>query len=227
MLLEICANSVQSAINAESGGADRIELCSDLTVGGVTPNEAELREAREKVGIPIFVLVRSRAGDFVYTNEEIEEMRKSILYCKDLGYEGVVIGALTKDSTIDLPAIKLLMEAAKGMKVTFHRAFDELNEYKKALDQLKELGVDRILTSGLTDNAVSGAEMLTKLISLAGEDLVIMPGGGVRPENIQSLFATGASEFHSSCLANGEQFTSTFMVKELKSELEMATHPGG
>lgn len=219
MLLEICANSVQSAVNAESGGADRIELCRDLTVGGVTPSESELWEVREKVSIPVFVLVRSRAGDFVYTQEEVEEMRKSILLCKELGYEGVVIGALTAQNSIDLHAMKVLMEAAKGMKVTFHRAFDELTDYKEGLAQLIELGIDRILTSGLTSNAVAGADTLAELVKLAGEELVIMPGGGVRPENVERLFSTGAREFHSSCIAFGEETTDMDMVRDLKSRL--------
>lgn len=219
MLLEICANSVESAINAQTGGADRIELCHDLTVGGVTPSEPELREVREKVSIPVFVLVRSRAGDFVYTQEEVEEMKKSILLCKQLGYEGVVIGALTAQNTIDLNAMKVLVGAAKGMKVTFHRAFDELTDYKEALTQLIGLGIDRILTSGLTSNAVAGADTLTELVKLRGEELIIMPGGGVRPDNIKVLLGTGAKEFHSSCIALGGETTDVAMVRDLKSRL--------
>ncbi|MCE7991739.1 MAG: copper homeostasis protein CutC [Roseivirga sp.] len=219
MLLEICANSVQSAINAQTGGADRIELCYDLTVGGVTPTEAVLKEVREKVSIPVFVLVRSRAGNFVYTAEEIAEMQSSILLCKELGYEGVVIGALTPENTIDLEAMKVLLEAAEGLKITFHRAFDELTDYNEGLTQLIDLGVDRILTSGLTSNAVAGAAMLAELVNLAGPKLVIMPGGGVRPENIESLFATGATEFHSSCIPPEMELTSVTMVKELLDKL--------
>lgn len=227
MLLEVCANSVQSAINAETGGADRIELCADLNVGGVTPTESELREAKEGVSIPVFVLVRSRAGNFIYSAEELAEMKEQILLCKSLGYEGVVIGALTEDNRIDLPAMSLLMEAASGMKVTFHRAFDELTDYPVALEQLKELGIDRILTSGLTSNAVAGADMLAELVKLAGKELVIMPGGGVRPDNINGLLSTGAKEFHSSCLTEGQEFTSIVMVKELKSKLAKAALTDG
>lgn len=219
MLLEICANSVQSALNAQAGGADRIELCHDLTVGGVTPDKAVLKEARGKVSIPVFVLVRSRAGDFVYTREEIEEMKESILLCKALGYEGVVIGALTKENKIDMQAMKILMAAARGMKVTFHRAFDELSDYKEALAQLNVLGVDRVLTSGLSSNAMAGVNMLTELVRLARQELVIMPGGGVRPENIGQLLATGAKEFHSSCIAPGTEITDAGMVSDLKAGL--------
>lgn len=222
MLLEICANSVQSAINAEKGGADRIELCADLTVGGVTPSETELREVREKIHIPVFVLVRSRAGDFVYTHEEIAAMKESILLCKALGYEGVVIGALTVKNTIDLAAMKILTDAASGMKVTFHRAFDELTDYEAGLKQLKFLGVDRVLTSGLTSNALAGAKTLSALVKLAGQELVIMPGGGVRPENIDRLMVTGAMEFHSSCIMPGSAVTDVDMVRELKARLSAA-----
>ncbi len=221
MLLEVCANSVQSAINAQAGGADRIELCHDLTVGGVTPDKAALKEAREKVSIPVFVLVRSRAGDFVYTSEEVEEMKESILLCKVLGYEGVVIGALTKEEKIDLEAMKILIAAAGGMKVTFHRAFDELSDYEEALAQLNVLGVDRVLTSGLSSNAVAGLEVLTHLVKLAGDNLVIMPGGGVRPDNTVQLLATGAKEFHSSCIAPGTEVTNVKMVSDLKARLSV------
>ncbi len=219
MLLEVCANSVQSAINAEQGGADRIELCHDLTVGGVTPSEAVLREVRERLSIPVFVLVRSRAGDFVYTEHEVAEMKESILLCKNLGYEGVVIGALTRENQLDLDALHVWMEAAEGMKVTFHRAFDELTDYKEALVQLKALGIDRILTSGLAGDAVSGVHTLSALVKEAGEDLVIMPGGGVRPQNIVQLLGTGAGEFHSSCIAAGSDVTDVSMVKALKARL--------
>ncbi|GAB5522957.1 MAG: copper homeostasis protein CutC [Roseivirga sp.] len=219
MLLEICANSVQSAINAQLGGADRIELCHDLTVGGVTPDNTVLREVRMKVSIPVFVLVRSRAGNFVYTRKEVKEMKESILLCKTLGYEGVVIGALTKENKIDLDAMKTLIAAASGMKVTFHRAFDELTDYKEGLEQLKSMGVNRILTSGLSSNAVAGAKTLFNLVKLAGKELVIMPGGGVRPDNINRLLSTGAKEFHSSCIAAGSDITDVKMVKALKARL--------
>lgn len=219
MLLEVCANSVQSAINAQLGGGDRIELCHDLSVGGVTPSEAELREVREMINIPVFVLVRSRAGGFVYTKEEVADMRESILLCRELGYEGVVIGALTSENKIDMDAMAVWMEAAKGMKVTFHRAFDELTDHKEALTRLIEMGTDRILTSGLKSSAVAGVNVLTELVKLAGQELVIMPGGGIRPQNIDQLLITGAKEFHSSCIASGSHVTDVSMVKELKARL--------
>lgn len=220
MLLEVCANSVQSAINAERGGADRIELCRDLTVGGVTPSLEELTEAREKVDIPIFVLVRSRAGDFVYTASELDEMEASIKACKQLGYEGVVIGALTSENEVDILGMQQLIAAAEGMKVTFHRAFDEVEDHRKALEELKGLSVDRVLTSGLANNALAGREVLTELVELAKHDLVIMPGGGVRPENIEQLLSTSAKEFHSSCIAEGTELTEVAMVRELKRRLK-------
>lgn len=219
MLLEICANSVQSAVHAQLGGADRIELCTDLSVGGVTPSEQVLQAVKRKVNIPVFVLVRARGGAFVYSPAEVEKMTESILLCKSLGYEGVVIGALTESHALDIGTMQKWVEAADGMSVTFHRAFDELSNAFEALESLQELGVSRILTSGLASNAVSGLKTLRRLVRNAGNDLVIMPGGGVRPDNIEILLHTGAREFHSSCIPSGEMLTNVQMVQSLKGKL--------
>jgi copper homeostasis protein len=219
MLLEICANSVQSAIHAQLGGADRIELCRDLSVGGVTPSGQELKEAREQIDIPVFVLVRARGGDFVYSQAEVEEMTDGILLCKSLGYEGVVIGALTESHAVDIATMQKWVEAADGMSVTFHRAFDELSNPFDALDLLRKLGVSRILTAGLAGNAVAGLETLKALVQQAGSKLVIMPGGGVRPDNIEVLLQTKAREFHSSCIPSDEMLTSVEMVQSLRGKL--------
>ena len=197
--LEIAANSVASALAAEAGGAARVELFSALEVGGLTPSHAAIAVARERLGIPVHVLIRSRAGDFAFDDLECEVMRRDIEICKSLGCAGVVIGVLTVDGDVDVPRCRGLMEAARGMSATFHRAFDFARDPERALEAVIALGCDRLLTSGQAPDALAGAPLIRKLIEEARGRITIMPGGGIDAHNIAAIArSTGASEFHAS-----------------------------
>lgn len=198
-ILEVAANSVASALAAEAGGAARVELCSALEVGGLTPSHATIAIARERLGIPIHVLIRPRAGDFVFDDLECEVMRRDIETCKALGCAGVVIGVLDADGDVDVPRCRGLMDAARGMSVTFHRAFDFTRDPFTALDAIIELGCDRLLTSGQADDALIGAPLIRTLVDRARGRITIMPGGSIDANNIAAIArATGAHEFHAS-----------------------------
>jgi copper homeostasis protein len=198
-ILEVAANSVASALAAEAGCAARVELCSALEVGGLTPSQAAIALATERLRIPVHVLVRPRAGDFVFDDLECEVMRRDIETCKALGCAGVVIGVLTADGDVDVPRCRALMEAARGMSVTFHRAFDFARDPERALEAIIALGCDRLLTSGQAADALAGASLIRKLIEQARGRITIMPGGGIDARNIAAIAgATGAHEFHAS-----------------------------
>jgi copper homeostasis protein len=198
MVIEICATSVQSAINAEKAGADRIELCSELAVGGITPSYGLILKVLEKVKIPVYVLIRPRSGNFVYSDEEFETMIQDIELCKDLGCEGIVSGVLNPDFTIDTQRTQELIRASSNMNFTFHRAFDLTPNPYDSLNQLMELGVDRILTSGQATSAENGIEVLKELKEKAGDKLTILPGGGINPNNIKLFQENGFTEIHAS-----------------------------
>lgn len=199
MLLEVCSGSLQSAVNAQAGGAQRIELCCNLEQGGLTPSHATIQLAREKLGIEIFVLIRPRIGDFNYSELEIEQMEADISFCKKIGVDGVVIGVLNDKSEIDLEKNKLLLAAAEGMQTTFHRAFDCLKNPIEGLTEIIELGFNRILTSGLAPTAVEGQDLLKRLIEKAKNDIVILPGSGLNSKNIAAFVKkTNATEVHAS-----------------------------
>jgi len=196
-LLEVAANSVASALAAEAGGAARVELCSALEVGGLTPSHAAIAIARERLGIPVHVLIRPRAGNFVFDDLECEVMQRDIETCKTLGCAGVVLGVLTAERDVDVPHCRTLMDAAEGMSVTFHRAFDFTRDPERALDAIIALGCDRLLTSGQATDAMAGAPLIRKLIGQARNRITIMPGGGITAQNIVAIAdATGAREFH-------------------------------
>ncbi len=198
-LLEVAANSVASALAAEAGGAARVELCAALEVGGVTPSHAAVALACERLRIPVFVLIRARPGDFVYDDIEFEVMRRDIEACKALGCAGVVIGALDPDGNVDVPHCRMLMDAARGVPVTFHRAFDFARDPFAALDAIIDLGCARLLTSGQADDALAGASMIRQLVNAARGRITVMPGGGIGAANIAAIRdATGASEYHAS-----------------------------
>ncbi len=217
--LEICAASIESALNAQNGGADRIELCTELSVGGVTPSKGMIQLAKELLDIPVYVLIRPRSGDFHYSKMEFEVMKEDIAFCAEAGCEGVVIGALTADRRIDEENINRLMQQAGFMDVTFHRAFDEVQNHFEALDTLKELGIQRVLTSGGAPNAMQGFDLLGELVEEADDDILIMPGGGVRPDNIAALLELGAMEYHSSAIINGSIHSDLSAIKALASRL--------
>jgi len=184
MKIEICANSYASAMNAEKAGADCIELCVELAVGGITPSYGLLKKVMEDSNILVNVLIRPRSGDFTYSDAEFEAMKLDIETCKELGCNGVVSGVLHKDFTIDLERTKVLVELSKPLSFTFHRAFDWTVNPFEALEQLMDLGVDRILSSGQEISAAKGLFLLEQLQQQAGDRLVILPGGGVTKESI-------------------------------------------
>ena len=199
MILEICANSLQSAINAEEGGADRIELCENLSEGGTTPSYGLLLKTRHQVSIPVHVLIRPRAGDFLYSDLEFEVMKEDIKLCKDLGFEGVVIGILKADGRVDVERTRVLTQLASPMTVTFHRAFDCSNNPEEALEEVIACGCHLILTSGLKATAEEGAALLDKLIVQAEDRIRIMPGSGVHSGNMAQLKERiRATEWHAS-----------------------------
>jgi len=198
-LLEVAANSVASAFAAQEGGAGRVELCASLDEGGVTPSHGTIVLAREGLNIPLYVLIRPRAGDFVYENAEVESMLDDIAHCRELGCDGVVVGALTAEGEIDADACAMFVRAAEGMGVTFHRAFDLVPDRHEALETIIGLGFERVLTSGGMPSAVAGTPALAKLVSQAGGRIVVMPGAGIDPDNVRALREhTRAREFHAS-----------------------------
>ena len=198
-ILEICAGSVESAIAARDGGAARIELCVALEIGGTTPSAGLIAEARKIEGIVLNVIIRPRGGDFLYDSHEASCMEQDISTCKQLGADGVVIGALTADGEIDTVLCKRLIAAADGMSVTFHRAFDMCRDPKKALEELIGLGCDRVLTSGQAATAEAGIPLLKELVEQAAGRIIIMPGCGVSSKNAAYILqATGAQEIHAS-----------------------------
>ncbi|AUC84677.1 copper homeostasis protein CutC [Polaribacter sp. ALD11] len=198
MKLEICANSYRSAINAEKSGADRIELCSELSVGGITPSYGLLKKVSEEISIPVHVLMRPRSGDFCYSDDEFQIIKNNIKLCKELGFNGIVSGVLNTDNSIDIERTSELIALAKPLYFTFHRAFDCVPNPKKALEILINLKVDRILTSGLQVKAADGIDLLKELQSIAGNQLIILPGSGISIKNVHLFRAAGFREIHTS-----------------------------
>lgn len=196
-IIEACVNSVVSAIEAEKGGAHRVELCDNLLEGGTTPSAATILLASQCLSVDLNVIIRPRGGDFCYSDVEFEIMKSDILAAKELGADGVVIGILDVDGRIDKKRTKVLVDLAQPLSVTFHRAFDMTSDPFQALHDLIKLKVDRILTSGQKNVAVEGIELISALVKEAGEKVTIMPGCGITPENIERLAEeTGAKEFH-------------------------------
>lgn len=198
MILEICAEDIQSCMHAQQGGARRIELCSALDQGGLTPGSGLIQLANQYVTLPIHVLIRPRGGDFVYDRKELAIIRREIENCKAMGCAGVVIGALDDDGDIDGRLVAQWVQVAYPMEVTFHRAFDLTSDPMESLDILAEAGVNRILTSGCAPTCVEGLDMLAKLVEVAAEGLEIQAGSGVSPDNIAQLHAAGIRNFHMS-----------------------------
>lgn len=198
MQLEICANSFQSALHTENAGAQRIELCSELAVGGITPSYGLIKQVIEALKIPVFVLIRPRSGNFTYSDAEFRIMKQDIEICKLLGVQGIVSGVLLPDNTIDLQRTQELIELSKPLSFTFHRAFDCVPNPFESLEELIHLGVHRILTSGLQPTAEKGLDMLKTLHEKATDRLTILAGSGIHPENASIFKAAGLSEIHAS-----------------------------
>ena len=220
-LLEIAVFNIQSALDATAAGADRLELCENPTEGGTTPSWGTLQMVRNKINIPVFPIIRPRGGDFLFSEEEFAIMQKDIIACKELQFEGVVIGLLLADGQIDIERTKQLVNLAYPLEVTFHRAFDRCKDPQTALEQLINSGCNRILTSGQVPNAWDGKELISELISLAQDRIIIMPGSGVRKENIAELASfTKAKELHSSArktVSSGMHYIKDSMQENLTS----------
>jgi copper homeostasis protein len=196
-LLEVCVDSVESAVAADRGGAFRVELCDNLLEGGTTPSAGAIAVARDLLAIKLHAMIRPRGGDFLYSPVELDVMRSDIATAKRLGCDGVVFGVLTEDGSVDVERMRELVDLARPLSVTFHRAFDVAHDPFEALDRLIELGVDRVLTSGQESSVVEGLDVLVELVRRAGERLVVMPGGGVTERNIAKVVAaTRAREIH-------------------------------
>ena len=196
--VEVCANGVESCLAAQQGGADRVELCAGIPEGGTTPSYGEIKVARRLLTTTrLHVIIRPRGGDFLYSDLEVERMAADIAMCRDLGVDGVVFGCLNSDGTIDVEKNRYLMECSRGMSVTMHRAFDRAADPQRALEEIIDLGFDRILTSGQQPKAVQGVELLAKLNRQAAGRIILMAGSGVTEQNIRDIReATGLHEFH-------------------------------
>lgn len=197
--LEIIGFNIESCITAQDAGANRIELCASPGEGGTTPSYAFIKTAREKLHIDLYAMVRPRGGDFLYSEDDFEIMKKDVATCKENGCNGIVTGILTKEGKVDKKRCQQLIDLAYPMEATFHRAFDRVRDPLEALENISDLGFERILTSGLKPKAIEGADLLARLIKQSDEKIIIMPGSGINSQNIISIAEmTGAREFHSS-----------------------------
>lgn len=196
MTIEICCGNLESAINAEAAGADRIELCAELAVGGITPSYGLIAEVVNQLSIPVFVLIRPRSGDFTYSDAEFEAMKKDIQICEKLGCSGIVSGILLENSEIDIPRTEELIRASKPLAFTFHRAFDWVPDPLQSLQHLEKMGANRVLTSGQQPKASQGLNLLKELKNSA-ESITILPGAGITAENAGLFKHAGFNEIHS------------------------------
>jgi copper homeostasis protein len=206
LILEISVESVEAAMAAERGGASRIEICSNGRVGGTTPSDELLRAVRERVSLPIFSMIRPRAGDFFYSETEFEVMRRDVDAAKKCGMDGVVLGLLKADGEVDVTCTKQLVELARPLPVTFHRAFDECVDLRRSLEDVIATGATRLLTSGGRPTAPEALGVLGELVRIPKERLIVLPGSGIHAGNIREVVQkTGACEYHaglSSVVAN-------------------------
>ena len=197
--MEVCIDSVESALNAEVNGASRVELCSNLVEGGTTPTVGMLRTIKEKSKIPVYVMIRPRGGDFAYSEDEFQVMKEDVAVLKECGVDGFVFGILTPEGDVDEQRCQELAELAQPYPVTFHRAFDVVREPSKALETLISLGFSRVLTSGQDSTALEGLPLIKKLVEQAGGRIIVVPGGGITERNLERILkGSGAKEFHCS-----------------------------
>ncbi len=196
-LFEICVDSVEGAIAAQMGGAQRVELCDNLLEGGTTPSAGTIAVARQQLTIGLNVIIRPRGGDFCYSDVEFAVMQHDVAQAKQLGADGVVIGLLNPDGTVDKARTAKLIEIARPLSVTFHRAFDMTNDPYQALEDLISLGLNRVLTSGQEDSVLEGLDLITALVQQAGDRIIVMPGGGIHERNLKKIVTqSGVREVH-------------------------------
>jgi copper homeostasis protein len=217
-VLEIACFDVESCLLAEQAGAYRVEFCADYLAGGITPKHQDILNLKQLLKIPLHVIIRPRGGNFVYSNDDLNTMKQDIMFCKTCHVNGVVFGTLDSDNTINTDANKQLIELAKPMSVTFHRAIDECVDIETALCKLVDLGFTRVLTSGGQKNALNGVETIKNLQHKFQNKITIMPGGGIRSYNLKMVLQeTGCYEFHSAALINNA--INTEEIKRLKDTL--------
>lgn len=242
-LLEISVDSLEKAVAAERGGAGRVELCADLSVGGLTPSRELLRTVREKVHIPVYSMIRPRAGDFVYSATEFAEMEHSVAVATEWGMDGVVLGILKENRCVDMTRTRRLVDLARPLPVTFHRAFDEVPDFTPALEAVIQTGVARILTSAGAKTALQGAAKLAELVAAARDcvsgvgnlmrpdRIIIVPGAGITHSNIADVAQkTGANEFHAglgSVLAYSARDFTAFESEVRKLADQLKEYKGG
>ena len=219
--IEIACFNLESALIAQNAGADRVELCADMSVGGTTPTIAMIQQAREYLTIDLYVMIRPRGRNFVYSNSEFEQMKSEIETIKKLGVNGFVFGILKDDNTINIEQNKALVELSKPLPCTFHRAFDEVLDYKQALEDVISCGFSTTLTSGTFPNVMEGKEVLKQLVNQANNRIEIMPGGGLRSINISALDEmVNANYYHSSAITDGSEIASSQEIMQLKNKLQ-------
>lgn len=219
-ILEVCIDTLQSARAAEAGGADRLELCGDLSVGGLTPSTEFALSVVQHVSIPIMMMVRPRAGNFVYSDADFEQMKQAVILAHKLKLQGVVFGILLSDNHIDVVRTSKLVALARPMEVTFHRAFDDSRDPFLALEQLESIGIDRLLTSGQQSRAIEATALIKELISNSEDGLIIMPGSGINSSNVGIIHdIVQAREYHGSFKKAGAASTSEVEVRKVVEAL--------
>ena len=196
MIIEVCAESYEHALKAEKAGADRIELCKDLHLDGLTPDYESAKKTIDSLNIPVFILIRPREGDFIYSNEEFELMKRDIIKFKEMGCKGIVSGVLNDDNSIDIERTKELVELSRPLEFTFHRAFDLVSDPFEEIENLIEIGVTRILTSGQKHKAIEGLELLEEFKNISKNRILIMPGSGI--SNMNFMKFNSFNEIHGS-----------------------------
>ena len=221
--LEIACFNLESALIAQENGADRIELCNGIKVGGTTPTVAIIENAKQNVSVDIYVMIRPRGGNFVYSDEEFQLMKQDILKIKTIGVTGFVFGILTNNNTIDIEKNKELIDLAEPIPCTFHRAFDAVENYNKALENVIECGFSTVLTSGTFSNVMEGKNVLRELVIQAKDRITIMPGGGLRSTNISELDElVNANFYHSSAIIDGSEIANPEEIIQLKKKLTLS-----
>ena len=218
--LEIACFNLQSALIAQQNGADRVELCAEIKLGGTTPNVQIIKEAKENLSIAIYVMIRPRGGNFVYSKEEFQQMKSEIEAIKKLEVNGFVFGILNEDDSVNIEQNAELVNLAKPIPCTFHRAFDEVKNYKTALEEVISCGFSTILTSGTFPNVMEGKEVLKELVHQANNRITIMPGGGLRSTNISQLDElVNANFYHSSAITDGSETANPAEIIQLKKKI--------